>query len=380
MVTLVRSLGSAGPTSSVAGRARSLPAIGVSRFSFIAEHLPAKAGKNTSCPLRPNASSNSRQLRKRGAGKVNPVTKSAIALADGELEPALPTMQLHKNSTIFDLVRGTLAASVDRLVRADPILRVSPNADAVHDARVSVRKLRSHLRTFMPITDRAWAGELCERLRWLGDVLGAARDADVLVAGLAEHVERLPGSDRRHAEQILAPFRARRDAAYHELGHALRDPAYTDLLEAMIAGATAPRVYRPQRSAASVMPQLMQRVWKKLRKRVRRAGPEPTDHDLHRIRIQAKHLRYAAEALTPIAGNAARRFAGRAVELQGLLGKQHDAVAAGIALHAHVQNGAHAFIGGEFAVIQRAVAQHYRERFPRHWQRLARPKRRRFWI
>jgi CHAD domain-containing protein len=270
-------------------------------------------------------------------------------LADGRLEPALPAIQLHENATIFDLVRVTLSASVDHLVRADPMLRVSPSADAVHDARVAVRKLRSHLRTFAPVTDRAWAGGLGEQLRWFGDVLGAARDADVLVA------------------------------AYQDLGRALRDPAYAALLDAAIAAASAPHVCRPQRSAASVVPRLMQRVWKKLRKRVRRAGPEPTDRDLHRIRIQAKHTRYAAEALTPIIGNRARRFGHRAEEVQGLLGKQHDAVAAGIALRAHILEGEHAFIGGEFAAIQRADAQHYRERFPRCWQRLARPKHRRFW-
>jgi CHAD domain-containing protein len=300
-------------------------------------------------------------------------------LADGRLEPALPAIQLHENATIFDLVRVTLSASVDHLVRADPMLRVSPSADAVHDARVAVRKLRSHLRTFAPVTDRAWAGGLGEQLRWFGDVLGAARDADVLVAGLAEHVEQLPSTDRHHSEQVLAPFRARRDAAYQDLGRALRDPAYAALLDAAIAAASAPHVCRPQRSAASVVPRLMQRVWKKLRKRVRRAGPEPTDRDLHRIRIQAKHTRYAAEALTPIIGNRARRFGHRAEEVQGLLGKQHDAVAAGIALRAHILEGEHAFIGGEFAAIQRADAQHYRERFPRCWQRLARPKHRRFW-
>jgi CHAD domain-containing protein len=286
---------------------------------------------------------------------------------------------MHDNATIFEFVRATLSASVDHLVRADPVLRVSPNADAVHDARVAVRKLRSHLRTFAPVTDRTWAGELDEQLRWLGDVLGAARDADVLVAGLAERVELLPSTDRRHAEQVLAPFRARRDGAYQNLARALRDPAYAKLLDAAIAAASAPHVCRPQRPAASVVPRLMQRVWKKLRKRVRRAGPEPTDRDLHRIRIQAKHTRYAAEALTPIAGKLARRFAHRAEELQGLLGKQHDAVAAGVALRAHIHDDTHAFIGGEFAAIQRADAQHYRECFPRCWKSLARPKHRRFW-
>jgi CHAD domain-containing protein len=320
------------------------------------------------------------KLRKCGAGKVNPVAKAAFALSEDEPKPELPQMRLHRNATIFAFVRATLSGSVDRLVRLDPVLRAEPGADAVHDARVAARTLRSHLRTFGPVTDPAWNAELSDDLRWLGDVLGAARDADVLVAGLAELVEDLPRKDRRHAEGALYPFRLRREAAYQELGRVLRDPRYTQLIEALIAAAKAPRIQRPQRSAASLVPLLMRRVWKKLRKRVRRSGSQPTDHDLHRIRIQAKHARYAAEALIPIGGDGARRFAQRAEALQVLLGEQHDAVTAGIAIREHLADGTQAFIGGGLAAIERAAARHLRDQFPRSWQRLARGKRRRFWV
>lgn len=320
------------------------------------------------------------QLRKCGAGKVNPVAKAAIALYGITPEPEVPEKRLHRNATIYELVRATLSESVDRLVRLDPVLRVEPGVDAMHEARIAVRKLRSHLRTFRPVTDAAWNAELGDDLRWLGDVLGAARDADVLLAGLAEFVEDLPMNDRRHAEDALAPLRLRREAAYRELGRALRDPRYAQLIEAVIAAATAPRVQRPQRSAAPLVPLLMQRVWKKLRKRVRRSGPRPTDRDLHRIRIQAKHLRYAVEAVIPISRDGARGFARRAEALQGLLGRQHDAVTAGIAVHEHLGDGAQAFIAREFAALERAAALSLGERFPRCWQRLARPKRRRFWV
>jgi CHAD domain-containing protein len=320
------------------------------------------------------------QLRKCGAGKVNPVAKAAIALYGSTPKPELPETRLHRNATIFALVQATLSASVVRLVRLDPVLRGEPDVDAIHDARVAVRKLRSHLRTFRPITDAAWNTELGDDLRWLGDVLGAARDADVLLAGLGELNEDLPMNDRRHAEDALAPFRLRREAAYQELGRVLREPRYAQLIETVIAAASAPRVQRPQRSAASLVPPLMQRVWKKLRKYVRRSGTQPTDRDLHRIRIQAKHLRHAAEALIPISRNGARRFARRAEALQSLLGKQHDAVTAGMAVHEHLADGGQAFIGGEFAAIERAAALSLRDQFPLYWQRLARPKRVRFWL
>jgi CHAD domain-containing protein len=320
-----------------------------------------------------------KQLRKRGAGKANPVTKAAIALNGTTPIPELSGTPPPRTATIFELVRAALSGSVDRLVRLDPVLRAEPGVDAMHDARVAVRKLRSHLRTFEPVTDAAWNAELGESLRWLGDVLGAARDADVLLGVLSKIAEDLPPTDRRHVEDALAPFRQRREAAYAAVGRALREPRYARAIEAAIAGANAPRVAQPQRSAATLVPHLMQRVWKKLRKRVRRSGSQPTDRDLHRIRIQAKHVRYAAEAFTPIGGAKARRFARRAEALQDLLGKLHDAVTASTAVREQLGPSAEAFRGGEFAAIERANAARLRGRFPNCWRRLARPKRRRFW-
>ena len=158
------------------------------------------------------------------------------------------------------------------------------------------------------------------------------------------------------------------------------DPKLVRFIEAAIGAASAPRVTRPQRPAASVVPQIMQRAWKKLRGRVRRWERRPTTRDLHRIRIQAKHARYAAEALIPISRGGARRFGRRAEALQVLLGEQHDAVTAGIAVRENLADGVQAFIGGEFVAIERAAARHLRNRFPRCWKRLARPKRRRFWV
>jgi len=307
------------------------------------------------------------------------MAKAAIAHNGAPARPELPKTRLQRKATIFELVRATLSKSVGRLVQLDPVLRAKPGIDEVHDARIAVRKLRSQLLMFVPVTDAAWNAELDEDFRWLGNVLGAARDADVLLAELTGPLEDLPINDRRHPEDPLAPFRLQREVAYRELERVLRDPRYTHLIEAAIAAASAPRVHRPQRTAASLLPQLMQRIWKKLRKRVRRSGAQPTDRDLHRIRIQTKHVRYAAESLIPINGDGARQFARRAKALQVLLGKQHDAVVAGIALHEHFANSAQTVLGSELAATERCAAIHLRERFPSYWKRLAK-KRRHFWV
>jgi CHAD domain-containing protein len=65
-----------------------------------------------------------------------------------------------------------------------------------------------------------------------------------------------------------------------------------------------------------------------VRRQVRRAGRRPSATQLHQIRIKSKQLRYAAEAATPVIGKPAQRTASAAEDVQTVLGKHHDAVAA----------------------------------------------------
>ena len=52
--------------------------------------------------------------------------------------------------------------------------------DSVHRMRVASRRLRSALATFRPLFDREVGDRLREELKWLGGVLGPARDAEVM--------------------------------------------------------------------------------------------------------------------------------------------------------------------------------------------------------
>jgi CHAD domain-containing protein len=82
------------------------------------------------------------------------------------------------------------------------------------------------------------------------------------------------------------------------------------------------------RPARKVMPSLVRARWGAVQRQVRRAGSHPTPAQLHRIRIKAKQLRYAAEAATPVSGKPARRMASAAKRVQTVLGQHHDAVGA----------------------------------------------------
>lgn len=56
------------------------------------------------------------------------------------------------------------------------------NTEALHQARVSIRRLRSAFSAFKPIIDDPEAVRINSEFRWLASVLGAARNIDVLIA------------------------------------------------------------------------------------------------------------------------------------------------------------------------------------------------------
>jgi CHAD domain-containing protein len=273
--------------------------------------------------------------------------------------------------TAADLVRSAFEADVTALQDVDPQLRGVPSSADVHAARVSLRRLRGHLRTFAPLLDSDWAAALNERLRWLGDGLSAARDADVLLEGVNDTAAALSGVAPEWVTEALEPIRARRHAAYERLAEALHDPRYAALHEALSAAAREPPLTpAAQAPAAALVGILMKPAWRRVRRAVRRAGRTPTDGDLHRIRIKAKYLRYAAEAMVPVAGRRAKRFARRVETLQAQLGKQHDAVCAAAVLRELQGAPNAAVLDAELAARETATARKLRRRWRTCWARI----------
>ena len=72
----------------------------------------------------------------------------------------------------------------------------------------------------------------------------------------------------------------------------------------------------------------MRRPWHKLAKTVKALDENPSDEELHEVRIRTKRVRYAAEAVSPVVGKPAKEFAKAAAQVQDVLGDLHDAVVA----------------------------------------------------
>jgi len=309
-----------------------------------------------------------RAFREEGAGKPDPVPKNVRVLGGAacaaEIDVAAPRRDAHGG----ELVRAALASSVERFMRHDSRLRLDPDADSVHQARVAIRRLRSDLRSFLPLLDADWARELRTRLRWPQDVLSAARDADVILANLGHASNALP-ADRSLIDELLAPLRAARERAYEGVRTMLRDPRYVPMLCAMIDAVKRPPLNElagePGRDVVAV---ILSDGWKKLRRRVRKSSQPPTDRELHGIRIAAKRVRYAAESVAPVAGRSADRLGRGAEELQTVLGAQHDAVAACERLRALAVGAELAFVAGELAAVARAPDRDARDTWRDAWR------------
>src|SRR5262249_55609291 len=103
-------------------------------------------------------------------------------------------------------LRAYVSAQFDELLRFDPGVRAGDDADAVHDMRVAVRRLRSALRTFKPMLAEQWVDSLRDELDWLAALLGAVRDLDVLRENLRRDAADLDGSRAACVDELLRPL------------------------------------------------------------------------------------------------------------------------------------------------------------------------------
>jgi CHAD domain-containing protein len=322
------------------------------------------------------------RLEEAGAGPVENVPKLRRALGGRASEPPeVVPPEVGEGSIVADVVRRALALSVVRLLRHDAGVRLGEDAEDVHQARVATRRIRSDLRTFRDVVDPDWALPLREELRWLGGLLGAVRDAEVLRDRLRGRETLLAPADRGAAEALLERLDRVREAAREELIAAMREPRYVALLDALVDGARTPRMAEEvaTSAAANVLPASLEGPWRHLEAAIDRIREDPTDEALHGARIRAKRVRYAAEAVAPVFGKRARRFAIAAVGLQDVLGEHQDAVVAGAWLReAAAGSPGHAFVSGQLAAIEAEAARAAREAWPAAWKALSR-KKLRFW-
>jgi len=314
----------------------------------------------------------------RPAGRA---AKLARALADRLPEPEDPPRPT-ASSPGGEVVLAYLWAQAGTLVSLDPLVRLD-EPDSVHQMRVASRRLRSTLRTFGHILSRDDIRGLAADLKWLGSVLGGARDGEVLAAHLATGLRRAPVELRIGPVEarIQGHFASVRAAARTELLAALDSDRYFSLLDDLDRLlAEPPFTAAAARPAAEVLPVAARRAFRQARRRMHRAwraAPgQPCDEALHRARKSVRRARYAAEVAAPAAGRKAARFANRMKRAQSVLGEHQDsviarAVARDLGIGAHLA-GENAFSYGLLYEWDACAGERLRARARSRWKKAAR--------
>jgi CHAD domain-containing protein len=219
-------------------------------------------------------------------------------------------------------VKALLQTQATLLLAHDPGTRLGTDEEELHQMRVATRRLRAYLRAARPMLAPDWVTHARTELAWLGSTLGPVRDLDVLLGHLDKECAALNLPERRAIERLLQALKRERAAARVVLLQALESDRYQALLERLEIGAQSPAVVDATVSLADIAGA----EFMTLRRAMQESGPDASDQLLHRIRIQGKRARYAAELAEPSVGKPAARFLRQAKALQDLLGEHQDAL------------------------------------------------------
>jgi CHAD domain-containing protein len=267
-----------------------------------------------------------RQLRRAGAEDHDGRPKLFRALSLPSPSPAPPPPP---NAPVVEHIKWALARHVRWLLAHDPGARFGREPESLHQMRVATRQLRAILRAAGPLLVPEWADSLQNELRWLGQLLGPARDLDVQLAYFREESAALDARDRRPLAQFITHLETERNNAHGILLNELKSARYLNLIRRLQQTAHDVVVIE----TTITLDDLAKSAFKNLRKSIQRLGTSPNDVTLHQIRIKIKRARYAAELAEPTVGKAATRFIRRACALQDILGRHQDAIQA----EAHVR-------------------------------------------
>jgi len=233
-------------------------------------------------------------------GPATPVAEAALAIMTAKLAP------------VFALEARTVSGT---------------DAEALHDMRVASRRAREALAVIAPLFEPVELKRVSRTLRRITRALGPVRDADVFLGHFAGYASEAPTPAERATAMFLVGYRsASRQRDLVAMRTALTGlelgAKHARLLKSLAGFRIGADTGAPLASYASAI----------LHDRCDRFGAhattalvEPCATAQHAMRIDAKHLRYAIETLSPcIESEHYAKVRSSVVAYQDVLGAIHD--------------------------------------------------------
>jgi CHAD domain-containing protein len=205
--------------------------------------------------------------------------------------------------------------------------------EGVHDMRVSSRRLRGALSDFAPYLRKRILSDILKEIKTLADALGEVRDQDVAIIGLQKLAAGAPAEASATIDHFIRGRDPIRRKARSDLRRCLNkrelkrmQSEFEQALESAITkGPSRKRSANRNPSYIKVARPIVRQRLKELEALSDSFYHPLKIKPLHRMRIAAKHLRYALELFEQCLGPTMTSFAKKAAGLQSSLGELHDA-------------------------------------------------------
>ncbi|HAM47187.1 MAG TPA: hypothetical protein DCO73_05585 [Alphaproteobacteria bacterium] len=237
------------------------------------------------------------QLAASSANDRNLLASSLFAAAGREIGNYQSKLELslHPKMNARQALRHILLHLLDQMCVNAPGTRTAVDSEFLHDFRIAVRRSRSAIgqfKTIFPLTERQ---HFSQELRWLGQVTGPTRDADVYLLAFDDYCAMLPEGRRDDLLPLKRFLRERQRGEQRKLTRALNSKRYEKFVADWRNFLCDDETIWQEPSLTPIKQLAAKRIWR-LYRAICRDGEaiteESPDEALHDIRKEGKKLRY----------------------------------------------------------------------------------------
>jgi triphosphatase len=281
-----------------------------------------------------------RRLSDIAAGRLHGRSKSDLgyALVRGARKhwSRAPTLELDAEMTAGDALKAIARNCFEHLTANDDCARANLDPEGVHQCRVALRRLRSLFKTYEALLRSSRIEPLDNEVRWLGKVLGSARDLDVLRSDLLEPAVSALDDNAEEIAPLVSGLEDNKTKAYAAVNEALSSSRYRHFLidlcafgygdyHGLVKGKAPEALDQPLLQFAAAA---LTKAHRKLLKRGREFETL-SKVERHDVRIALKKLRYAIDFFGNVFNSERRaRFFKELARLQEDLGSMNDVAVA----------------------------------------------------
>ena len=237
----------------------------------------------------------------------------------GKVTKAEP-IEVRPDMTVAEAVEAIVQSCIHHFRSNAVIVARRREVAALHQMRVSMRRLRAALSLFRPALADPQFENLRDELRWFTGQLGEARNLDVFLM------------QKGIPKPLRSLLKTERGNAYDHVIETLQSKRLRLLLIDLIAWVELGRWRRNPKACRPLSDFVARRLYKWWQKIARHGDLEAIHaNERHELRIEIKKLRYALDFLQPLHMNAGRKqkqFYKSVEGLQESLGKLNDVVTA----------------------------------------------------